>query len=74
MLSSKVTKVKPVKVKKEKRPKSSESSDEEEIHDLSFYMNDRVKLMKEVIKLMHPKKIKAMAPGRMKVCYIISNV
>ncbi|KAG5865015.1 hypothetical protein JTB14_002799 [Gonioctena quinquepunctata] len=39
---------------------------EESEHELSFYLNDRVKLMKEVLKIIKPKKIRTMAPNCMK--------
>lgn len=43
---------------------SDESSSE---HELFSYKNDKVKLMKEVLKLIKPKKIKQMAPDCIKV-------
>ncbi|KAF2899388.1 hypothetical protein ILUMI_06783 [Ignelater luminosus] len=43
---------------------SSADSDESE-HELSYYV-DKVKLMKEVLKLIKPKKIKSMAPDCIK--------
>lgn len=46
--------------------KSDSDSDESE-HELSFYLNDRIKLMKEVLKIIKPKKIKTMAPDYIKV-------
>lgn len=42
-------------------------SESESEHELSYYLNDRVKLMKEVIHILKPKKIKSMAPSCMKV-------
>lgn len=39
-------------------------------HELSFYLDDRVKLMKEVLKIIKPRKIKSMAPNCMKVSTI----
>ncbi|KAK4881679.1 hypothetical protein RN001_004998 [Aquatica leii] len=42
----------------------SESNSSE--HELSFYAKDKVKLMKEVLKIIKPKKIKAMAPDCIK--------
>ncbi|KAI4459998.1 caspase activity and apoptosis inhibitor 1 [Holotrichia oblita] len=44
---------------------SNDSGDESE-HELFYYANDRIKLMKEVLKLIKPKKIKAIAPDVMK--------
>ncbi|KAF5302473.1 hypothetical protein FQR65_LT08563 [Abscondita terminalis] len=35
-------------------------------HELSYYAKDKVKLMKEVLKIIKPKKIKAMAPDCIK--------
>ncbi|XP_018561744.1 myb-like protein X [Anoplophora glabripennis] len=57
------TKVHSKKDKKLKKliSKSESDSDESE-HELSYYLNDRVKLMKEVLKIIKPKKIKSMAP------------
>ncbi|XP_008190353.1 DNA ligase 1 isoform X1 [Tribolium castaneum] len=56
-----------MKSKKEKSKigkliEKSDSDNEEDIHELSYYVNDRVKLMKEVLKIIKPKKIKSMAP------------
>ncbi|KAJ8921992.1 hypothetical protein NQ315_008630 [Exocentrus adspersus] len=45
--------------------KSDSDSDESE-HELSYYLNDRVKLMKEVLKIIKTKKIKSMAPDCIK--------
>lgn len=45
---------------------SSEDDDDSE-HELSYYANDRIRLMKHVLKLVKPKKIKSMAPNSMKV-------
>ncbi|KRT85282.1 hypothetical protein AMK59_645 [Oryctes borbonicus] len=44
---------------------STDSGDESE-HELFYYANDRIRLMKEVLKLIKPKKIKAIAPDFMK--------
>ncbi|CAH1175572.1 unnamed protein product [Phaedon cochleariae] len=44
----------------------SETEGEESEHELSFYMKDRVKLMKEVLKIIKPKKIRSMAPDCMR--------
>lgn len=44
-----------------------DSDDEEDIHELSYYVDDRVKLMKEVLKIIKPKKIKSMAPECIRV-------
>ncbi|XP_050300777.1 pre-mRNA-splicing factor CWC22 homolog [Anthonomus grandis grandis] len=41
-------------------------SEDESEHELSYYINDRVKLMKEVLKIIKPRKIKSMAPECMK--------
>lgn len=46
---------------------SSESDSGSSEHELAHYMSDKVKLMKEVLKLIKPKKIKAMAPDCIKV-------
>lgn len=46
---------------------TSDTDDEGSEHELSYYVNDRVKLMKEVLKLIKSKKIKSMAPECMKV-------
>ncbi|CAH1960152.1 unnamed protein product [Acanthoscelides obtectus] len=43
----------------------TESGDEIE-HELSYYINDRVKLIKEVLKIIKPKKIRSMAPQFMR--------
>lgn len=45
----------------------SDSDSEESEHELSYYLNDRIKLMKEVLKIIKPKKIKSMAPDCIKV-------
>lgn len=59
------------KEKKKKRKKKHKSNRKyEEIHELSYYLNDRLKLMKEVVKIMKPHKIKSMAPEFLKVNYI----
>lgn len=60
------------KDKKKKRKRTSKD-DEEEIHELSYYMNDRFKLMKEVVKIMSPKKIKSMAPEFLKVILAVKH-
>lgn len=53
-------------LKKEKKLKKlinkPESDSDESEHELCYYLNDRVKLMKEVLKIIKPKKIKSMAP------------
>nr|CAI5853002.1 unnamed protein product [Callosobruchus analis] len=41
-------------------------SDNESEHELSYYAHDRVKLMKEVLKIIKPKKIRSMAPQFMR--------
>ncbi|VEN56820.1 unnamed protein product [Callosobruchus maculatus] len=41
-------------------------SDNESEHELSYYASDRVKLMKEVLKIIKPKKIRSMAPEFMR--------
>nr|CAH7741687.1 unnamed protein product [Callosobruchus chinensis] len=41
-------------------------SDNESEHELSYYVSDRVKLMKEVLKIIKPKKIRSMAPQFMR--------
>lgn len=55
------------KEKKKHKKKHKSSRKREEIHDLSYYLDDRLKLMKEVVKIMKPKKIKSMAPEFLKV-------
>lgn len=50
-----------------------DSSSESE-HELSYYLNDRVKLMKQVIHILKPKKIKSMAPTCMKVNIHLTNI
>lgn len=46
---------------------SSESDGNSSEHELFYYKKDKVKLMKEVLKLIKPKKIKQMAPDCIKV-------
>ncbi|KAF5305518.1 hypothetical protein FQA39_LY01609 [Lamprigera yunnana] len=43
-----------------------DSESNEGVHELSYYAKDKVKLMKEVLKIIKPKKIKAMAPNCIK--------
>lgn len=44
----------------------------EEIYELSHSLDDRLKLMKEVVKIMKPHKIKSMAPEFLKVaCHFL---
>lgn len=63
-----ITKVKHKKGNKlSKLINTSDTDDESSEHELSYYVNDRVKLMKEVLKIIKPKKIKSMAPDCMKV-------
>ncbi|XP_057668783.1 cylicin-1 [Diorhabda carinulata] len=45
---------------------NAESEDENSEHELSYYLNDRVKMMKEILKIIKPRKIKSMAPDCMK--------
>ncbi|KAJ8971742.1 hypothetical protein NQ314_000555 [Rhamnusium bicolor] len=45
---------------------NSDSDSEASEHELSYYLNDRVKLMKEVLKIIKPKRIKNMAPDCIK--------
>lgn len=70
MSLTKLKKDKKIKLKTEKKLaqliNESDSGSESE-HELSYYMNDRVKLMKEIIRILKPKKIKSMAPTCMKV-------
>lgn len=47
---------------------SSSDSDDESEHELSHYIDDRIKLMKQITKILKPKKIKSMAPDCYKVC------
>jgi hypothetical protein len=61
-----------IKTKREKNKigkliEKSDSENDDNEHELSFYINDRVKLMKEVLKIIKPKKIKSMAPDCIKV-------
>ncbi|KAL3278672.1 hypothetical protein HHI36_016208 [Cryptolaemus montrouzieri] len=57
----------PLTKEKRKLHKLIQQSDSDESeHELSHYMNDRVKLMKEVLKTIKPKKIRAMAPTCLK--------
>lgn len=69
-----------MKIKKEKKHISRKDkqlrklinkseSDEDSEHELSYYLNDRVKLMKEVLKIIKSKKIRSMAPKCMRVSY-----
>lgn len=46
---------------------TSDTDDDDSEHELSYYVNDRIRLMKQVLKLIKPKKIKSMAPDCMKV-------
>lgn len=63
-----ITKVKHKKENKlSKLINTSDTDDEGSEHELSYYANDRVKLMKEVLKIIKYKKIKSMAPECMKV-------
>lgn len=56
------------KIKKLSKLIASDSdTDADSEHELSYYMKDRVKLMKEVLKIMKPKRIKRMTPDCMKV-------
>lgn len=70
MSSTKLKKDKKIKPKVEKKLakliNDSDSGSESE-HELSHYLKDRVKLMKEVIHILRPKKIKSMAPDCIKV-------
>ncbi|XP_066259259.1 DNA ligase 1 [Euwallacea similis] len=45
---------------------SDSDTDLDSEHELSYYTNDRVKLMKQVLKIIKPKKIKCMAADCMK--------
>lgn len=59
------TKSKKHSLKKEKKLIkliNNSDSDEDSEHELGYYVNDRVKLMKEVLKIIKPNKIKSMAP------------
>lgn len=55
---------KPKKCKKKyfKSDLSSGTDTDESEHELSYYAKDKVRLMKEILKLIKPKQIKAMAP------------
>lgn len=76
MSLTKLKKDKKIKPKTEKKLakliNESESGSESE-HELSYYLNDRVKMMKEVIRILKPKKIKSMAPSCMKVNFDIKR-
>lgn len=50
------------------------ATDDESEHELSYYIEDRVKLMKEILKIIKPKKMKSMAPECMKVSFCKSRV
>lgn len=52
---------------------SSDSDTDGSEHELGYYVKNKVKLMKEVLKLIKPKKIKSMAPDCMKVNQISYN-
>ncbi|XP_023029778.1 uncharacterized protein [Leptinotarsa decemlineata] len=70
MQSSKIRKVKGGHSKKEIKlskliKNDSDSEGTESEHELSHYLNDRVKMMKEVLKIIKPKKIRTMAPDCM---------
>lgn len=56
------------KQKTKKSTQISVESDNDSEHELFYYANDRIRLMKEVLKLIKPKKIKSIAPDFMKVC------
>lgn len=53
---------------KDKFKKGSDSDTDSETseHELGYYVNDRVKLMQEVLKLIKPKKLLSMAPESMR--------
>lgn len=69
-----MTEIKKEKKKLKKLAQKLDSDDDGSDHELSYYMDDRVKLMKEVLKIIKPKKIKAMAPHCLKVCIFFSVV
>lgn len=69
---SKKSTSKKVKSKIAKLMEKSDSESDDGEHELSFYVNDRVKLMKEVLKIIKPKKIKSMAPDCIKVTLIFT--
>lgn len=50
-----------------KRTQSQSDSGSDSEHELFHYRNDRVRLMKEVLKILKLKKIKALAPPAIKV-------
>lgn len=59
---------KATKSEKNRKNKHSETdSDSDSEHELSYYIDDRIKLMKEVLKILKQKKIKSMAPDYLKV-------
>lgn len=62
---------KPKKSKKKyfKSDLSSGTDTDESEHELSYYAKDKVRLMKEILKLIKPKQIKAMAPECIKVYF-----
>lgn len=65
----------PLTKEKRKLSKLIEQSDSEESdHELSYYVNDRIKLMKEVLKVIKPKKIKLMAPSCLKVSELFNRI
>lgn len=67
MNAAKLKKHKKLKSKKLVKLINDSDSGSESEHELSYYQNDRIKLMKEVIKILKPKKIKSIAPKCMKV-------
>lgn len=74
MYSSKHKHLNGERLKKSKKDKklsslinnSDSDTGEESEHELSYYIGDRVKLMKEVLKIVKPRKIFAMAPDCMR--------
>lgn len=48
-----------------------QKGDAELCNDLTFFVNDRVQLIKEVNKLLDPKTLLLMAPECIKVCEYI---
>lgn len=70
-MTSKVKKSKSDKSKKKLESSSSSDTDDESEHELSYYINDRIKLMKQITKILKPKKIKSMAPDCYKVFLLL---
>ena len=51
------------KVKTEAPESSTSHNKEQEVHDLAYYIHDRVELMHQVFSVIKYKELKAMVPG-----------